>query len=422
MLLPTIGDALIAASGGRSKVVSISAKDRAAILPGGFGGKAFWLEPQGFVTSRYYYDELPAWVARHAEEHPLERFRGTEWGLLYAPERYERRAQDDRAAERPAFGLGRTFPHPLDGNDLELAGAVAATPFVDELTVSFALRALVAEELGADDAPDLLAVSLSATDRVGHAFGPESLEAEDNFARLDRQLARLLAAVNERVGAERTLVVLSADHGGCETAEQGEALGLRGARITPEELVAAARAFAKRELGDPDLVLGYANPSLWLDRARLQRRGLSPRAVAERLAETLRARDDVYDAFATEALLEGDLRATSELDDGALVPLSRRVRASLYPGRSGDVYVVPRPHSLLLQNAEIAATHGSPWAYDSHVPLLVAGPGVRPGIHAAPVGPHQLATTVALLLGIPAPAGATRHALTDLLDAGAPGP
>lgn len=411
--LPTLGDTLRLATAKEAKVFSVSTKDRAAILPGGALGKAFWLGPEGYVTSRYYDERLPAWAEAQNAEIPS--YRGARWTLLHPRSKYRRADADDRPSERPPHGLGRTFPHPLPTESTNLGRTLSATPFADELTVSFALRILQEEALGADDVPDLLAVSLSATDAVGHAFGPESLEAEDNFARLDRQLARLLSEVDARVGLERTLVVLSADHGACETAEFAAELGLPAGRIEPEELTSWARQLLQQRYGDADLLLGFTNPTLWLDRARVRERGLDELEVARALALALAGRDDVQTAWAVHDLLAEEAGDPSLTDP----PLRARARRSLHPERSGDVYVVPRPHVLLLQDPSIAATHGSPWTYDSHVPVLLKGPGVRPGVYARPVGPHQLAATVARLLRIPPPAGATRAILHEIFDDGA---
>lgn len=411
LLLPTVGDALTRATAGQAKVFAVSVKDRAAILPGGFSGKAFWIGASGFISSRYYYEELPAWVDAHNRRFPVSAYRGA-WQLLYAPERYQRIELDDRGAERPAFGLGRTFPHPVTGEGEALTRAVVSTPFGDELTVSFALAVVAEERLGMDDVPDLLAVSLSSTDYVGHAFGPESLEAEDNFARLDRQIARLLDGVDAAVGLDRTLVVLSADHGACESAEHLASLGLPAARIEPGELLRFARAAATRHFGEPDLVLGFTNPSLWLNRALAAERNLEVGTVAAVLARALESRPDVYRAWPTAHLLAGEAEGAAGLPE----PLSA-VRHSLHPQRSGDVYVVPLPYSLLLQHADLAATHGSPWHYDANVPILVFGPGVPAGVHQRAAAPTELAATVARLVGIPAPAGASSDTLTELTSA-----
>jgi predicted AlkP superfamily pyrophosphatase or phosphodiesterase len=410
LLLPTLGDALTAATSGAAKIVAVSTKDRAAILPGGATGKAFWLGPTGFVTSTYYFDALPTWVARFNQEVSIESFRGRRWELLRPAEHYRRLAQDDRPAERPLFGLGRTFPHPIDGAGPLLASALSATPLTDELTVDFALRALREEGLGRDATADLLAISLSATDMVGHAYGPESLEAEDNFARLDRQLARLLAEVDAAVGLDHTLVVLSADHGACATAEHSQELGFEAARIEPSDVLATAQEAARRRFGDGELVLGFTNPTLWIDRAKVRRRGLDEESVARAVAEAVSERDDVYAAWAVADLLR-DAPPSSRAAGESAQATRERARLGLHPGRSGDVYVVPRPYSLLLQGADIAATHGSPWRYDSHVPVILSGPGIVQGVFSQEVGPHQLPATVARQLGITPPAGASPEPL-----------
>lgn len=401
LLAPTLGDALLAANG-RSKVIAVATKDRSAILPAGQKGKAYFLESAGFVTSRYYADALPAWVSRYNQEHPLEGHRGREWRLALPDDQYLRKNADDHAWERPPGALGRTFPHRLDAQGT-LEGVIATTPFGDELSASFAVAALDAEGLGRDDAPDLLSLSLSATDAIGHSFGPESLEAEDNFVRLDRTLAKLLTEIDARVGADHTLVVVSADHGAPESPEALRSTNVAAERVLPSALFDDARAAARRRYRKPELVRAVTVPYVWLDRALVAQAQLDPATVARELAEDLKksAPSVRYAASTWDPLPEGALEG--------------RVRESIQLERSGDIYVVLEPHHLFMQHADMATTHGSPWPYDTHVPIILLGSGVPAGRFGRAVDPRAIAPTVASLLGVPAPAAASEAPIQELL-------
>ncbi len=220
LLASTIGDELVISNAGRSRVFSVSGKDRGAILPGGHAGKAFWYSKSTghFVTSSYYYDAYPSWVEAWNAAAPVEAYRGKSWELLHEQSSYLAAELDDRPFEAEVLSLGRTFPHPY-GDDKYLTLKVGLTPPVDELTLAFAKTLIRAEHLGQGDAPDFLAVSFSATDYVGHLFGPSSLESEDTILRLDRTLSELFQAIDQAVGLVNALIVLCADHGGPEAPE-----------------------------------------------------------------------------------------------------------------------------------------------------------------------------------------------------------
>ncbi len=400
LLVPTIGDALIVATEGRGKVIGVATKDRSAILPAGFAGKAFWLEDNGYATSRYYGEAPPEWVVAHNRAHPVEGLRGAEWKLSLPRESYRRIDSDDHPWEHPPGKLGRVFPHTLD-IDGSMSNVLTATPFGDELSVTFALAALEAEKLGQDEHPDLLSVSLSSTDSIGHNFGPESLEAEDNFVRLDRTVKRLLDEVDARVGLDQTLVVLCADHGAVDSPEHLQELRLDGGRTAVRDIRSQAEEAAKKLFGRKDLVSGATIPYVWLDHALVTKLHLSSLEVARAIAEELERDPHVYGAVASFGPLPEE------------EPYAR-VRRSIHAGRSGDIYVVMRPYQILVHNPEMSASHGSPWRYDTHVPLIVLGLGVPVGHFGRPVTPRALAPTVAALLGITGPAGATSAPLEEV--------
>jgi len=236
ILVSTFGDELSIHTAGKAKIFGVSIKDRGAVSFAGHAGKAFWFSKSAgeFVTSRFYYDEYPGWVTAFNKADPTLRFADTAWELLQDRSGYLFGDRDDQAWELDLPLFGRTFPHnfgPADGSGFTTF--LTVSPAGDELTLEFA-RALIANEaLGADAVTDFLSVSFSSTDYVGHLFGPSSLEAEDNLLRLDRTLAALLAYVDEKVGLDHTLVVLSADHGGPEAPGDLQQYGFEANYVDP---------------------------------------------------------------------------------------------------------------------------------------------------------------------------------------------
>jgi len=419
----TIGDELVRASAGKSRVFSVSAKDRGAILPGGKMGKAFWYSKGAntFVTSDYYYPATPEWLKDWRERQPIAQYRHTVWELLRNREDYTRYNQDDRSWEK---GLGPTFPHDLGSvEEAKLADAIRWTPYIDELTMSLALEIMVQEKLGQGEAADMLCVSLSAMDYVSHLYGPDGLEAEDTLYRADGYIAELLARIDEFIGLDHTLVVLSADHGFGRAPEECASEGLQATRVTKEDLaerVSGVRtALAERFGLDPKVVQGYMTPFLYLDRALIAQSGVAlddvQRAAADLMAQWpavawTATRNDLLDARLPQTKfhqLVGRLRRTKFHD---------RATVSLSTTRGGDVLVVLKPWCLI-ETPETAypASHGSPYAYDTHVPILFLGQGVEPRRVDRHVSPLDIAATLAACLDITPPPFCTGEPLPEVL-------
>jgi predicted AlkP superfamily pyrophosphatase or phosphodiesterase len=217
LLVPTIGDELVRQLGPNTRVFSVSIKDRSSILMAGRGGKAFWLSRSAglFTTSDYYYahDEVPQWVHDFRMEHPLTALAGTSWELLHDRSSYRLGRGDARATEVPPPGWTTTFPHILPDDHEKLVRCLRHSPMGDHYTLEFVEALLDGENLGGSDGIDMLAISFSATDNIGHAWGPNSLEYEDNLLQIDRTLGHLLAMLDERIGLDRITVALSSDHG-----------------------------------------------------------------------------------------------------------------------------------------------------------------------------------------------------------------
>jgi len=410
LLAETFADKLLAYYAGRSKVFAISAKDRSAVALAGRGGKAFWMSTDSgdFVTSGWYYAAYPAWVAEWNAQRKAKTHAGTQWTLLNDRDSYLLAGQDDRPYETDLRGFGRTFPHRFgDGDNKLLFTQIIASPIGDALLADFAQTLVLSEKLGQGTAVDFLSVSFSGVDAVNHFFGPASLENEDMVLQLDRTLARLLAFVDQEVGLEHTLIVLSADHGIAELPEYMAERGLDSGRLTPDVIQEAVERISQEKFGFSDLTKFYYRPYLYLDRERIQAAGLDPDEVRETLAAGLTLEPGIHLA-ATRQMLESwpDRK------------LFEQIRNNYHPVRSGDIYIVQDPYWFNFGKGPVVGMHGSPWNYDTHVPVIFAGPGIPATRVQRRVQPADVAPTLAAILGMSPPASAQGNVLKEVFTSG----
>ena len=413
ILSSTLSDELAVHFGGRSKVFAVSVKDRGAVSLAGQAGKAFWFSKSsgGFVTSTYYYDRYPEWVNAWNAGKPALAYAGKSWELLHPVERYLHGGADDRAYETDFPGYGRTFPHPYgDVGDEFLTTRLTLGPAGDRLPLDFAKTLLEAEGLGRDDVPDYLAVSFSSTDYVGHLFGASSLESEDNIARLDRVLADLFAFVDDKVGLDNTLIVLSADHGQPEVPGHLHELGIKNAHYFDTKALDKTPAIAalKRRFGiGEELIEAFFQPYLYLNRDIIGEKGLDQAEVELVVAAEMEKFEGVAAAVSSTAL-----RTASQPD----TLMMRAILRNFHPKRSGDVYVVFEPNVFIndFDGLTVASTHGSPWRYDTLVPVIFAGAGLEPQTVNRPVTPYDIAPTLADYLGVKTPSGAIGNPLSEV--------
>lgn len=418
LLVSTFGDELVVHNGGRSRVFSVSVKDRGAIIPGGHVGKAFWFSKRTgeFVTSTYYYDDYPQWVKQWNTAKPADVYRNKSWELLNDRATYVHGQMDDRPYEADLKPLGQTFPHSLGGETKYFYLLLALTPVGDVLTLDFAKALIENEKLGQKGAIDYLQISFSSSDYIGHLFGPSSLETEDNILRLDRALADLFRFVDEKVGLDQTLIVLSADHGAPEAPEYMADLGLSTGRFAFDWFKTQGpltRALQKR-FGQVDLIAGHSHPYLYLNTAAVYDAGLEKEEVEKFLAEELMKIPGIAYAMTRSDLLAGRITES---------PIQNQIRRSFHPTRSGNIHLVPEHYWFLHSTEEaekmgiesIAAIHGSPWAYDTFVPIFFAGNGVPARSIGRRVAPTDIAPTLAAYLGVKPPSGSVGSVLTEVL-------
>ncbi len=414
ILVSTLSDELAISTAGQAQVFGVSVKDRGAVSMAGHAGKAFWFSKQsgGFVSSSFYYDRYPEWVNEWNASDPTQRFADTSWGLLHDQSTYLYGDQDDQPWETALPGFGRVFPHQYGQADGRgFTTFLTLSPAGDELTLEFAKALIENENLGRDEVTDYLSVSFSSTDYVGHVFGPSSLESEDNLLRLDRTLAELLSFVDTTIGHDRTLIVLSADHGGAEAPPALDQFGFEAKYVDPETWdKTAGMADLKERFGvGEELIREYFHPYVYLDRKVIEEAGLDQTEVERVVAAELSKFEGVALAVSSTALAKGELPDT---------PLTRSILHNYHPKRSGDIFVVFEPHWFIndFDGLVVATTHGSPWSYDTFVPMIFAGSGIQAQRVHREVQTIDLAPTLAAFLGIKPPSGSRGDVLVEVLE------
>jgi predicted AlkP superfamily pyrophosphatase or phosphodiesterase len=409
LLSSTLGDEMRLTTQGQAKIIGLSYKDRSAILPvGKRPNGAYWFDSStgNFVSSTYYFGDLPAWVKRFNQEQHCNKYFGTKWERLLPEAAYQRSAPDAAAYE----GKSRakyTFPYTLNGGE-ERPGPkfytqFDASPFANEQLVALAKAAIENEALGADDTTDLLAVSFSANDLVGHAFGPYSHEVQDITLRTDRVLADFFNYLDKKVGLSNVLITLTADHGVAPVPEQVKELGY-GGRLEAKVVTEAVQTALSQRFGEEKWVQSFSNGNVYLDDAAIERRKLNPEEVENAARAAILKIPDIAECLTRSQLLKGQLPQTL---------IARSVAHGFYPPRNGNLVVVPQAFFFFGENS--LTTHGSPYSYDTHVPVIFYGPGVTPGLYHGESSPADIAPTLATLLKVQAPSHNVGRVLSEAL-------
>jgi hypothetical protein len=377
LLVPTLADAWKDKFADKAKVVSLSLKDRGCVFTGGRKPDAcYWFDDKtgAFVTSTYYAGHVAPWVVEFNAPKPADAWFGKDWTRFRSDLDYQKcSGPDDQIGESNVEKLGRVFPHPLTGG-LEKPGAkyytaLYTTPFANDLLLQFVKKAIVAEQLGQHEAPDLLCVSFSATDSVGHCWGPDSQEVLDTALRADAVLAEFLRYLDEKVGKGQYLLALSADHGVCPLPEISQQKGLPAVRMQPTELQKRAEEFLQEKFGPMSrgkYILEVSWPMIYLNHRALADRGLASE-VEIALVGWLKQQKGILKAYTHH-----QLAARLPGGDG----LGAALQKSFHPERSGDILILLQQYSYCSKYLT-GTGHGTPHPYDTHVPLMVFGTGVK---------------------------------------------
>jgi predicted AlkP superfamily pyrophosphatase or phosphodiesterase len=388
LLVSTLGDELKMSGKGDTRVIGISRKDRGAIFTAGhMADGAYWVDSQtgGFVSSTFYFKALPAWVEEFNRRRLPDTYAGKSWEPL------RKSGSGAPLATMPA----ETGP--------KLYDALEPTPFGNEVLEAFAETAVDALKLGQRGATDLLTVSFSANDSVGHEHGPDSAQVHDMCLRTDVLLGRFLDFLDRRVGAGRFLVVLTADHGVAPRPEWLAERRMPGGRMETATLKDAIQHALAREFGDGQWILSTAGTSPYLNHALIREKRLDPAVVRRVAATAVGAVPHVARVFTREQLLGGDVPPD---------PVSQRVVRSYYPGRSGDLEILLEPYWI---RGRDAATHGTPYLYDTHIPIVFMGPGVKRGLYDRATALNDVAPTLATMLEVEIPSGSSGRVLDEML-------
>jgi len=462
LLADTLGDRMKLETRGRSKVFGVAIKDRAAILMAGrMADAAYWMSNDGnWITSDFYRKDLPGYLRHWNESRALRSLAGKQWRPLYDLSKYRHGKVEDSTDERAVYGMTKDFPHVLaKADDPNYIRQLAASPFGNDVTLAMARDVVAYEKLGQDEFPDLLAINLSSNDYVGHMHGPYSLEVEDMTYRTDLALAALFDDVAARMKDRRWLMVITADHGVSPIPEWAQKRKLHAKRNPLGEVdrktymipaamerlethlrdllkLPSVKALAAKS-GDAEAAAGEAPAKPGPAKTAPAKPSTEPRLVLAVIENQVYlnwehpalppARAGLVQRMARDWLLDQEgvaLAMTREqlLSGGATTEIEQMVRRSFHARRSGDVIFVLDPYHF---HGEAGTSHGSPYHYDTHVPLLLldgynAETGMRPepgmisqGRFDRRVSPAAIAPTLAKLLGIDPPSGCVEEPLRE---------
>lgn len=398
LLVSTITDQLKIANAHQSKTIGIALKDRGAILPAGHTANgAYWFDSKdgSWITSSFYMNDLPQWVKDFNAKKMPQKYMVEGWKTLLPIEQYTESSIDNQPYESKLAGETiPVFPHELVARaGVNLLELIRTTPFGNTLTKDFALAALENENLGKGSKTDFLTVSFSSTDYVGHSFGPNSIEVEDTYLRLDKDIAEMLATLDKTLGKNNYVVFLSADHGVADIPGFWQNNKLPAGIFDRSKALTEIKTALKSAFGEGEFVRAEDNSQIYLNHALLSEKKLSFSQVYEVVRETLLQHDEVADVVDLHNL------GNTTLPNYQL----NFIKNGYNPKRSGDISVVLNPSWF--SGYKTGTTHGSLYRYDTHVPLLFFGWGVKAGETTSRTNISDIAPTVADLLNILEPNG-----------------
>ncbi|WP_343704281.1 alkaline phosphatase PafA [Chitinophaga sp.] len=405
LLASTVTDELRMATNFESKVVGVAIKDRGAIFPAGHSANAaFWYDGGSgkMVTSTYYMKELPAWVQRFNDRKLPQQLLANGWNTLYPLNTYKQSEADNKDYEKP-FGHEQqpVFPHQFKGRE---NGDVRSTPYGNTLTFEFAKAAIEGYGLGSGKATDFLAVSFSSPDAVGHQFGPNSIEVEDVYLRLDKELAEFFSWLDQRFGKNNYLFFITADHGVSQSPGYLEEHRQPTGIINGKEAIAAVNKALDAQFGVPNGVLAVSAHQLYLNRPAFMERNIDMSVVEKTVIRVLKQQPGVVAAYSLSQL--------------GCAPIPEPAKTMFVNGfneeRGGDVLVIYK--SGWKEGSRTGATHGLWYPYDAHIPLVWMGWGIKPGKTHRTTGMTDIAPTLAALLNIQMPSGNVGHVVTEIFE------
>ena len=387
LLVSTVGDEL-KMSGRVAKVIGISVKDRSAILPvGHMADAAYWFDGDSnhFVTSDYYMKKLPAWVSKVNDDRPIFKYLGADWTAVNA-----------KPGDKPFCSLKA-------GAEVRFCGTIEHTPFGNELLEDFAEKAIEQEQLGSHAGTDVLSLSFSANDYVGHDLGPDAPEVRDISIRTDQLLGKLLDFINARVGLENVLVVFTADHGVSPAPDVNKARKMPGGWLKASDYSSRISAQLAEKFGPGDWFSFDLYGFLYLNDATVKNNKADRAEVRRYAAEVARTLPHIARVVTRDDLLRGNDSADA---------VGRALQLGFYGPRSADLVLLPEPYYMF--SAPPGTTHATPYGYDNHVPLIFYGAGIHAGVHYGRVAVNDIAPTLSAILGVETPSGSSGRVLAEV--------
>lgn len=402
----TFSDELKLATNQQSKVFGVSIKDRGAILPvGHFADGAFWMGETGnFISSSYYFKSLPLWVKAFNESDILEKYLNQEWDLLNPLQDYNESIADDNDYEILFKGYNKSVL-PYDLNVLEAnygPTIIQKTPFGNDIILDFALQLTREEGLGKDSITDFLSISFSSTDKIGHIFGPRSVEIQDTYLRLDQNIASLLHYFDDEVGKGNYLLMLTADHAGAENPKHLNDYGYNVESLDENHFENEIREFLETTFGH-DLLKNYSNQNIYFDIDEVNKRNLRLADVIEFTQNFCYTKSFINRAYSSKDIL------SSSFSDPHLHMISNGYDVK----QNGEIILLFYP--AFMEHEEYGTTHGTTYSYDTHVPNLWYGWNIKPGHTSVKKHITQLIPTMSQMFNITFPNGSNGDILIELL-------
>lgn len=410
LLSTNLSDELKISTNKKAKVISISTKDRAAVLPAGhMADGAFWfdLNTGNYVSSSFYMQKLPDWLVQFNKEKNAFKYLQQTWNLLNPIESYNRCLPDENSYEEVLNGKEKsTFPYNLE----ELAAlnspyfeVLNRSPFSNSLLADLAIHVLKNTDIGRGEFTDMLEISFSATDPVGHTYGPLSVEANDAYLRLDLDIARLLKALDTYIGKGNYTLFLTADHGVGEVPQYLIDNKVPAGIFSDSLLVVGAMDYLNREYGEAKWIIAARNDQIYLNRKLIEQKDIELSEMQDKLAYYINLQEGIAETYTATQLMHQEYTKyfASKIQNGFNYNLSGDVKYILEPGWYADLHT--------------CATHNSAYNYDSHVPLIFYGKGIIPGVSYEYHEITDIAPTVSTLLNIKFPGAATGKTISEIL-------
>lgn len=408
LMTSTITDQLMLSNNKKSKVIAFALKDRGAIFPAGHLGTAYWYDSKSkkCITSSYYMNKLPTWVEEFNNKNLTDFYLSKEWNTLFPISEYTESTEDENDFEDKFISETKpVFPHNLPDLKYKNPNLLRTCPFGNNYTKDFTLDALKYEEFGKDEYPDFLSISFSSTDYVGHKFGPNSIETEDTYLRVDKDIANILEYLDNNIGIQNYLVFLTADHGVCGNPGYLNSKGIPAGTFFTKVILDSVNKFLERTYDKKNLAHSFFNQQVYFNHKLINESGVNLSEISNKTAEYIRKNiEAVENVYTYEDFKSGNFNdyAFSFFKNG------------YFEKRSGEVFINFKKYWI--EDRVKGAEHGGPYDYDIHIPLIWYGCGIPKGETSEPIEMVDIAPTLSIILNIDFPSGCVGKPIREIVE------